>query len=71
MDRTREPRQPNRASRPGERLRRCATCESATPAGALVSGQCPTCWGQDALPLRGAGGRFLPGLPGRAGSVSS
>ena len=43
------------------------------PAGSLVAGQCPDCAGLQPLPLRGEGGRFLPGLtpgsPSLAGSV--
>jgi hypothetical protein len=51
------------ASRP--RLKACRSCRSLTVAGRLVAGVCPDCAGLVPLPLRGEGGRFLPGLTGR------
>jgi hypothetical protein len=50
------------AGPPTVRTRPCRTCEKKFPTGQLVHGECPDCAGLDALPLRGAGGRFLPGL---------
>jgi hypothetical protein len=51
------------ASRP--RSKACRSCRSPTVAARLVAGVCPDCAGLVPLPLRGAGGRFLPGLTGR------
>ncbi len=57
---------PHDTPRPaGPRHRKCTTCTTPTPAGRLVGGQCPDCAGLVALPLRGEGGRFLPGLTDR------
>jgi hypothetical protein len=50
---------------------KCTTCQGSFPAGALVDRTCPGCAGLVALPLRGAGGRFLPGLNQRPGSAGS
>lgn len=44
------------------RTRKCRTCRVSFPAGQIFNGQCPSCAGMQALPLRGEGGRFLPGL---------
>ena len=49
----------------GPRTKNCTTCKTPTPTGRLVSGDCPSCAGLVALPLRGEGGRFLPGLTDR------
>ena len=49
----------------GPRTKTCRTCKTPTPTGRLVGGDCPTCAGLVALPLRGEGGRFLPGLTDR------
>jgi hypothetical protein len=48
--------QNNRTRRPA---RRCKTCQTQTPPGALVGGECPACAGLLALPLRDGRGRFL------------
>lgn len=49
------------------RERNCTTCHRPTPTTDLLGGVCPECAGQTTLPLRGAGGQFLPGLnPTRA-----
>ncbi|HET9658536.1 MAG TPA: hypothetical protein VFP72_24500 [Kineosporiaceae bacterium] len=55
--------------RPGTgREKKCRTCRASFPAGQIVNGQCPNCSGLVPLPLRGEGGRFLPGLtPARTG----
>jgi hypothetical protein len=45
------------------RTRRCGTCREFVPAGSIVGGECPECAGLIALPLRGAGGRFLSFAP--------
>src|SRR4051812_41803634 len=50
--------------------RACRTCKHAVPASALLHGQCPDCAGLQPLPLRGEGGRFLPGLTPRSSSPS-
>jgi hypothetical protein len=44
------------------RTKKCRTCRASFPAGQIMNGQCPTCAGLQALPLRGEGGKFLPGL---------
>src|SRR4051812_23823309 len=50
--------------------RACKTCKHAVPASALLHGECPDCAGLQPLPLRGEGGRFLPGLTSRNSSPS-
>jgi hypothetical protein len=52
------PTKPNHA-RTGPLAKRCRTCHDLHPVGALTFGQCPDCAGLVALPLRGAGGRFI------------
>jgi hypothetical protein len=47
----------------GTPRRRCKTCHTQTPAGALVHGQCALCAGLQTLPLRGERGRFLTFAP--------
>ena len=50
-------------ARPAEpRWSRCRTCRHMFVAASLVAGDCPGCAGLVALPLRGEGGKFLPGL---------
>jgi hypothetical protein len=44
------------------REKKCRTCRASFPAGQIINGQCPTCSGLVPLPLRGEGGKFLPGL---------
>jgi hypothetical protein len=44
---------------PGPLAKRCRTCNDLHPVGALTFRQCPDCAGLVALPLRGAGGRFI------------
>jgi hypothetical protein len=44
------------------RTRACRSCRTPTTVGRLVGGECPDCAGLIPLPLRGEGGRFLPGL---------
>ena len=53
---------PRSAAPAQPRLRACRTCKTLTATGRLLAGQCPDCAGLIALPLRGEGGRFLPGL---------
>jgi hypothetical protein len=53
--RTKRNELPNR----GPLAKRCRTCHDLTPVGALTFGQCPDCAHLVALPLRGAGGRFI------------
>jgi hypothetical protein len=43
----------------GPLAKRCRTCADLHPVGALTFGQCAECAGLVALPLRGAGGRFI------------
>ena len=43
----------------GPLAKKCRTCHDLHPVGALTFGQCPDCAGLIALPLRGAGGRFI------------
>ena len=43
----------------GPLAKRCRTCNDLYPVGALTFRQCPDCAGLVALPLRGAGGRFI------------
>lgn len=50
--------------------RACRACKHAVPASALLHGECPDCAGLQPLPLRGEGGRFLPGLTSRSSSPS-
>ncbi len=45
--------------RKGPLAKACRTCADLHPIGALTFGQCPDCAGLIALPLRGAGGRFI------------
>jgi len=52
------PSKPNPHTR-GPLAKRCRTCHDTHPIGALTFGQCPDCAGLVALPLRGAGGRFI------------
>ncbi len=52
------PNHPHRVSR-GPLAKTCRTCGDLHPVGALTFGQCPDCAGLIALPLRGAGGRFI------------
>jgi hypothetical protein len=47
---------------PAIRYRGCKTCKHSVPASSLLHGECPDCAGLQPLPLRGEGGRFLPGL---------
>jgi hypothetical protein len=49
-------------TKPRRGYRACTTCQHAVPASSLLHGECPDCAGLQALPLRGEGGRFLPGL---------
>ena len=51
--------QNSRARTKGPLAKRCRTCQDLHPVGALTFGQCPDCAGLVALPLRGAGGRFI------------
>lgn len=44
------------------REKKCRSCRGSFPAGQIVNGQCSNCSGLVPLPLRGEGGRFLPGL---------
>jgi hypothetical protein len=44
------------------RTKKCRTCRDSFPAGQILNGACPGCSGLMPLPLRGDGGRFLPGL---------
>lgn len=44
------------------REKKCRTCQGSYPAGQIHNGQCPNCSGLVPLPLRGEGGKFLPGL---------
>jgi hypothetical protein len=50
---------PNHSRTCGPLAKRCRTCGDLFPVGALTFGQCPDCAGLVALPLRGAGGRFI------------
>jgi hypothetical protein len=53
---------PSKRSEPrtsGPQAKRCRTCNELYPVGALTFRQCPDCAGLVALPLRGAGGRFI------------
>ena len=43
----------------GPQAKPCRTCHDVHPVGALTFGQCADCAGLVALPLRGAGGRFI------------
>ena len=43
----------------GPLAKRCRTCNELYPVGALTFRQCADCAGLIALPLRGAGGRFI------------
>ncbi len=52
------PNHPRPVSR-GPLAKPCRTCGDLHPVGALTFGQCPDCAGLIALPLRGAGGRFI------------
>jgi hypothetical protein len=52
------PTKPNHP-RTGPLAKRCRICHELHPVGALTFGQCPDCAGLVALPLRGAGGRFI------------
>ncbi len=56
---------PDTSPRPAPKYRKCTTCKDHVPTGRVVNGQCPDCAGLVALPLRGEGGRFLPGLTDR------
>jgi hypothetical protein len=51
--------------------RACKSCKHAVPASSLLHGECPDCAGLQPLPLRGEGGRFLPGLTTSRNSSSS
>ena len=66
------PSQRNHHRTPGPRrtgplAKRCRTCNDLHPIGALTFGQCPDCAGLVALPLRGAGGRFISFTSARVG----
>jgi len=55
-------RNPHRTPGPrtsGPLAKRCRTCNDLYLVGALTFRQCPDCAGLVALPLRGAGGRFI------------
>jgi hypothetical protein len=69
-----------RAPRTGPQVRKCKVCGDWEVSTTLINGECPECVessGQLAIPLRGAGGRFLPGLTpnarqaARRGAVSA
>jgi hypothetical protein len=53
---------PPHAVRRRRGYRACTACKHAVPASSLIHGECPDCAGLQPLPLRGEGGRFLPGL---------
>jgi hypothetical protein len=57
---------PTTPATPVPRLRACRSCQTPTVPGRLVAGECPDCAGLIPLPLRGEGGRFLPGLATRS-----
>lgn len=61
---------PDKRTSGAPRERRCVTCHTPTPVGALVAGECTSCTGQLPLPLRGPGGRFLPGLTSSTSSTA-
>jgi hypothetical protein len=52
----------------GPQAKRCRTCGDLYPVGALTFRQCPDCAGLVALPLRGAGGRFISFATTQVGS---
>ena len=53
------PSKPSQPGPTGPRLRKCRTCGEFEVSSSLIHGECPECAGLLALPLRGAGGRFL------------